>query len=137
MSMSKRMRKKLLLITGSAFGLCLLTSTEAAAQRCAGDRYGNPLYPGSIQEEYMLTQTARILGDNPSSIVNVYQLPTTESAVLGTVSVDEDVRVTAKAYGTDCHDWYRITIPEQRTFGWVYARHILIWANENAVYFEF
>ena len=131
------MSKNLYCISFVAFGLCLLTATEAFAQRCAGDRYGNSLYPGSIQEEYVLTQTARILGDTPSSIVNVYQLPNTGSAVLGSVPVGEDVRVTSKAYGPNCHDWYEVTIPGQRTFGWVYARHILIWAHENGAYFEF
>ena len=131
------MSEKLRYVSVLIFSLCLSTSTKASAQQCGGDRYGNSLFPGSIQEEYMLTQTARILGDTPSSVVDVYQLPTTNSAVLGAVLVDEDVRVTAKAYGPDCHDWYRITISGQRTFGWVYARHILIWANENGVYFEF
>lgn len=133
--MRKRFRFIPALIISSCFGL--LTTTESFAQQCAGDLYGNSLYPGSIQEEYMLTQTARVLGDTPSSIVNVRQLPTTESAVLGTVSVGDDVPVTAKAYGPRCHDWYRISIPGQRTSGWVYARHILIWANENGTYFEF
>jgi hypothetical protein len=35
-------------------GITFLACNKVSAQQCAGDPYGNSLYPGSIQEEYVM-----------------------------------------------------------------------------------